>query len=395
VKITAAIDLRALAPSDVERADGGAPTAFRIWRGGQTTTDKGVQYFTERSARLLMAEQELRGNLFSIDVDHLSLKDTAPPESHKAFGWHRLEVRPGGLGAPELWAVNVEWTDIAKSGLEKDPPEWRYFSPAYDVDPKTREVVGYLNTALTNNPATWGVTALASSKGKETIMTKREMIAVFQHMAKGETPEAKACAAVLAMLESGKVPDDTTAADPPPADDGGQNEPDGDEATRTAATRIPPAPAGEPPPASSTTDPVLTKLLSRVQELEATLASRAEADERARILATRPDFSPAVRAAVEKLPLDHLREMVKTLPKGITPPATITATRGAGQGSDDPSDRTPRLPPEERARMDAAMGLGKREPAIKRVANRTFFSTMNHEEARTFLANRRTAGGAQ
>ena len=149
-----------MAGDGVERPTRGtAPSAFRIWKAGTNVTDYGPHEFTERSARMLMAEQAKRGNLYAVDVDHMSLNPEAPPESHRAVGWHRLEVRDGD-GGPELWAVDCQWTDAVRAGLESTPPEWRYFSPAYDV--KDGEIVSYLNTALTNNPATHQVTALAT-----------------------------------------------------------------------------------------------------------------------------------------------------------------------------------------------------------------------------------------
>lgn len=175
VRITAAI---AFASDGVERSATGAPTAFRIWKAGANITDYGVHVFSPASAVRLMSAQSMRGNLFSIDVDHLSLsqgKDAAPPEARKAAGFHRLAVRPSPTG-PELWAVDVEWTDAVRAGLEKDPPEWRYFSPAYDVS-KSGEIIAYLNTALTNNPATWRANALASMRREETVLTKEQIIA--------------------------------------------------------------------------------------------------------------------------------------------------------------------------------------------------------------------------
>ena len=142
---------------NVEYGADGLPVAFRIWKAGDNVTDFGVHRFTSRSAKLLLQEQATRGNLISIDVDHLSLKPEAPPEARKAVGWHRLAVRNG-----ELWAVNVQWTDAVRAGLVSEPPAWRYVSPAYDVD--QGEIVSYLNTALTNNPATHDVTALATRR---------------------------------------------------------------------------------------------------------------------------------------------------------------------------------------------------------------------------------------
>jgi phage I-like protein len=141
-----------------------APGEFRIWRAGDNTTDHGPVFFTARSAEMLATEQKVRGNDYSIDVDHLSLKNDSPIDSHRAVGWHNLEVRPDANGDPELWAVNVRWTDAVRAGLEKDPPEWRYISPAFAVDTKTREVISYTNTAITNQPATWRAQPIAATR---------------------------------------------------------------------------------------------------------------------------------------------------------------------------------------------------------------------------------------
>jgi Mu-like prophage I protein len=148
--------------SGVERpGPGKAPTAFRIWKSGDNVTDYGVHRFTRESAAAILADQGVRGNLYSIDVDHLSHDPKAPAENHAAVGWHRLATRDSENG-PELWAVDVEWTDDVKAGLEAKVPKWRYFSPAYSVDKKTGEIMGYSNLALTSSPATHCVTELAT-----------------------------------------------------------------------------------------------------------------------------------------------------------------------------------------------------------------------------------------
>ena len=162
--IQAAIAFEATGDGVERQGPSKAPSAFRIWQAGLNQTDMGAHDFTEKSARALVEQQARRGVLFSIDVDHMSLNETSPPESRKAVGWHRLAIRDGASG-PELWAVDVEWTDTVRAGLEKDPPEWRYFSPAYRLGKDTNEIASYVNTALTNNPATHFVTALANTKG--------------------------------------------------------------------------------------------------------------------------------------------------------------------------------------------------------------------------------------
>lgn len=147
----------------VERpAPGKAPTAFRIWSYGPNACDGKTVVFSERSAEELIAEQAARGRLYSFDFDHRSLLPDVSPGAAQASGWHALEVREHD-GKPELWAASCDWTEEARAGLEADPPTWRYFSPAFAVEPKTREVLSYVNTALTNNPLTHGIPALMSA----------------------------------------------------------------------------------------------------------------------------------------------------------------------------------------------------------------------------------------
>lgn len=149
----------------VERpAPGAAPTAFRIWRAGANPTEKGTAIFSPRSAELLIASQEQRGVLYPIDVEHLSLNERAPLEVRSAVGWHRLEVRTDANGGPELWAADVQWRADVRAGIEERPPKWRYVSPVYVLDPDTREVIDYVNLAITNTPATWNVTSLAAAR---------------------------------------------------------------------------------------------------------------------------------------------------------------------------------------------------------------------------------------
>jgi phage I-like protein len=390
-RLQCAIDLRSLAPEAVERsAPGAAPTAFRIWRAGENPTDKGPTNFTEKSARELIADQAARKNLFSIDVDHLSLSAVAPPEARKAVGWHTIEVRRDANGAPELWATGVEWTDVAKSGLEKDPPEWRYFSPAYDVDKKTREVTAYLNTALTNNPATWAVTALASQAiggpmaDEPKKMSKEDVLAALTAFANGTEEDIKKCAkAALAAFGQPAEP----SKDEPAKDEPAKDEPAKDTSAPVAAT------------ASSGTgadDPVVA-LAAKVQSLEAKIAKDEDDKERSRLFASRPDFTPEVKKALEGKPLETLRFAVETFPRGAkggaAGTATVTATRGAGQGEgSDGTDRTPRLSPEEKQKLDVRMGIKAESGAIRQADNRRFYGVMSPDEARKLAS---ANGGAR
>ena len=103
-------------------------------------------------------------------------------------------------------------------------------------------------------------------------------------------------------------------------------------------------------------------LAAKVQRLEAKLARREEREERERLLASRPDLAPEVVAWLRNEKISVVRKAVKTLPKGVNRrrnPVTEAAagtppvTRGEGQGD----GRGSRLPPEEKAALDARMGL--------------------------------------
>ncbi|MDB4946224.1 MAG: hypothetical protein JWP97_5758 [Labilithrix sp.] len=160
----------------VERpAPGKAPTAFRIWAYGENLCDDiDTVVFSERSAEALLAEQKSRGRLYGFDFDHRSVMTDVSPDAAKASGWHVLDVREYD-GKPELWASQCDWTDQARAGLESTPPEWRYFSPCFFTDKKTREVTSYVNCALTNSPLTHGLPALASNVKRPTAVASSRL----------------------------------------------------------------------------------------------------------------------------------------------------------------------------------------------------------------------------
>lgn len=186
----------------VERpAPGKAPTAFRIWAAGENDSDEGPIYFTRRSAELLMAEQDARGRLYASDFNHLSLSQQASATGGKASGWHRLSIRPDDQGEPELWAESIDWTEEARAGIEKPVPEWRYFSPAFLADKKTREIKSYLNFALCINPLTHDLPSLAAAgpNTQGSTMTKEALLAAYAKICSAEATEDEKKAAHEAM----------------------------------------------------------------------------------------------------------------------------------------------------------------------------------------------------
>lgn len=367
--------LAALTAGDgVERGADGAPVAFRIWKAGANPTDMGVHVFSQKSAELLMAEQAARGNDLSFDVDHMSLNVEAPIENHAAVGWHKLALRQSANG-PELWAVDCRWDAEVKAGLTKQPPAWKYFSPAYDVAKETGEIVGYLNCAVTNNPATWSVTALATATQPARGHMNFTAIAAGLF---GDDPEKKkeARAQVAGMNELEKkawkayqkAALEDGDGDEKPKDGEGEPTKGAEEPAKEAAKAAEEPPkatkAAEEPKddkeakaATAATADLLKKLGDsdkRLAELEAV----KEQGDREKILATRPDLTKAQRDFLQKQPVGRVEELLALIPKPETDPAAaarVTATRGSHDGTEEV--RAARLPPTEHRELRERFGL--------------------------------------
>jgi phage I-like protein len=357
------------------------PTAFRVWKFGPNPTDKGTHIFTRRSAELLMQAQALRGNLFSIDVDHMSLNQTSPPESRKAVGWHRLECR-GTDVEPDLWVCTAEWTDTVRGGLTKSPPEWRYFSPAYDVN-KDGEIVGYLNTALTNNPATWDVAALASmltpttrpaavlatSQPGNTTMNYKQMRAALLAMA-GDDEDKKAVAekCIAAAFPNGD-PDEKKDGD-------GKESEDGDGKDRLDAS------ADTEDAKKDSSIAATAALLVRVEGLEQFKAATLAADtdrERQAVFASRSDISAETKKLLANEEPAKIRAIFATIPQAKL---GIAATKAPTRGADQRDGRESAQSVEDAKALRIRMGLEEPEMAVTRVGASMVFPAMTPEQAK-------------
>lgn len=392
----------------VERGADGLPTAFRIWRAGENPTSKGLHVFTPRSAELLMSDQAERGNLYSVDVDHLSLSPTAPPESRKAVGWHRLEVRDAE-GGPELWATSCEWTDVVADGLRKRPPEWRYFSPAYAVAPDSGEIVAYMNTAITNTPATFNVTALASEtanqkKGSQKMDELQKAYAALAAAKEAGDEEGMKAARKAARAAHAKM-----------AAEIGGDEPDGDEAPAKSSddpeekaeksSEDPPAKKDEA--ASIAASAVTTEAFKALADVVAEIATDLKADkaakeaaERKQILASRPDLPEKIVKLVKSAPLSVARTVVEAIPSTL--PANkhaaaigVTATRGEQQGAAASAPAGEGLPAAEREQLAEAMGLRKPDLKPTRVGVTATFPAMSADECKRFITAKQEAAKAK
>jgi hypothetical protein len=295
------------ASSDVERSEDGVPTAFLIWHEGSNITDHGEHFFTKESAKTLIASAAARKNRFSIDVDHMSLNEKAPPENHKAVGWFDIEVRNGNL-----WAVNVEWTDAVRSGFTKSVPEWKYFSPAYETKKKTGEIARLLNMAVTNNPATWDVTTLATSSTEKTMedydkMSLAECIAAFGEQ-KDESKKAALSKAIRAKFAAA-FPDEGEKKDEPKKEE--KKASDGEEKKEEKKAAEPPPPEKkEEKKASADDDEKKAESIaaSALTKFEAGKKAAEEKAQRDLILAALPEGD---RATYADFSLEQLSRVVK------------------------------------------------------------------------------------
>ena len=401
--------LAALTAGDgVERGADGAPTAFRIWKAGPNPTDMGVHHFTAKSAELLMAEHEARGNELSFDVDHMSLNVEAPIENHAAVGWHKLEARGE---PPEFWAVECRWTDAVKAGLTKDPPSWKYFSPAYDVSKETGEIVGYLNCAVTNNPATWSVTALATAQHARGHMNLSAIAAALFGDDDDKKKEARAQVAGMNELEkkAWKAYQKAALDDEEKPKDGEEaatatDEPTDEQkkaAAKAAADDEEKKKAAVAATASADTAALLAKLGESDRRL-AGLEAVKEKGDREKILAARPDLTKAQREFLEKKPVDELAGLLALIPAPEADPAAaarVTATRGSHDGTQEV--RAARLPPAENKELRERFGLSDEKATVHwggpgsatttASRNDRVFPTITKAEAKRMLAARGAA----
>jgi ClpP class serine protease len=102
-------------------------------------------------------------------------------------------------------------------------------------------------------------------------------------------------------------------------------------------------------------------LARRVHELEVERVNEKEAAERKALLDSRPDFSPQVRASLEKAAIPFIKDAVKSWPRvTVTPGAAAAAAQpGATPGATDGAQ--PGIRPEYQALLDR---MGKRGPQV-------------------------------
>jgi phage I-like protein len=143
------------------------PTEFRMFAGPVSTSENGDVLFDALAADSVRANWErhwgrVDGHDLMIDLDHAALFQA----SADAMGWARLDFR-GSPEAPELWAVDVKWTEEGARRLRSRSQ--RFMSPMFTTHPHAEPAKGpprvqkLINVALTALPATDGLEALVAA----------------------------------------------------------------------------------------------------------------------------------------------------------------------------------------------------------------------------------------
>lgn len=141
------------------------PTEFRLWEFGEVRARwaggrEETFVFDHASAESVMRDFRARGHDLSLDYNHAQFDERPRSDRDmRAAGSFELELRSDGL-----WMVNIQWTEDAANYVRRR--EYRYLSPTFDVDRKSRRIVALHNVALTPNPATLGALPLVASQGQ-------------------------------------------------------------------------------------------------------------------------------------------------------------------------------------------------------------------------------------
>lgn len=181
---------------------GKAPDEFMIFKFGEIEIeDSKPVLFDKEAAKAVLSHFNTFNHDMVIDYEHQTLGENKAP----AAGWCTdLTIRDDGLYA------KVKWTDEAAGYLKAG--EYRYFSPVFYYDKKSRRINKLYNLALTNQPRMKDIQALAAKltvtqkQGEKLMLEKlRKLYNLKDDATEDEVLET--CKAVTAEVETltGKV----------------------------------------------------------------------------------------------------------------------------------------------------------------------------------------------
>jgi capsid assembly protease len=225
--------------------------------------------------------------------------------------------------------------------------------------------------------------------------------ASLEKVAKGKDANAAAAKRALAALaESAPAEEDEPAEEPKPDAEEPEEEPAaaepeedepaaaGDAAPSAAASDADEPADGKPKPKGeqAATESAQLTLAAKVHRLEARLEARDVAAERKRLIASRPDFGPEMRAALAKEPIETVRRFVKNLERkpsaggrGKQAITTVGAARGDSQIDADAVGRATARS-SDAAELDRAMGFVPQKLGCRREGATLYFGVMDADK---------------
>lgn len=206
---------------------------------------------------------------------------------------------------------------------------------------KNRGLIDEVATLDTLLASLAGGTPSIAGVNEDTTMTEDEkaraaLQAILDDEESDEKAKARARRALAAMDEQ----------DEPEAEGEETDKPEDESEEPTAASTATAPEALAPEALASSIDAAVAKAL----------AVRDEQVERAKLIASRPDLDAGTVALLETAPIAQVRTYVASAPRRVFQPAAaanVQPTLGEGQGDPQAS----RLPPEQKAALDARMGL--------------------------------------
>ncbi len=337
---------------------GEAPEAARLWAAGWNRTDKGDLNFTPRSAELVTAAYEKRGNPLAWYYEHedripLAERGGAPMRGVCSAPSSALVVRDSPTG-PECWAESIAWTDEAKRQITSG--ERRQISPIAAFDSDTREIVEILNVSLCAEGATHNGTILASAGGRNAGMDQMiqalldalnagDFEAAENIVQQMEATEGGAQMASMAKGMMAKMAKDTPAAPPPPAH---APPPAADTATKTLA-------------ASRMTDD-FTRAMSTMQAATDNANAAAKRSDRATVVTLIAASRDLFDAADER---EHLtlsdpaatERHINSMRRKVAKTGILAASKGTEM-------KTEAKPPKDDVKKDETFGLDPTEIGV-------------------------------
>jgi phage I-like protein len=142
-------------PRELPQGDG-PPAEFMIMPRPEFQTSKGTFKVDDKAVKSIMAEFVRHGNELVVDFEHQTFEAERNGQPAPAAGWIKgLEAREDGI-----YAVKVTWTETAAKHL--GAREYRYHSPTFTYDERTKRVLSIETESLTNYPASRSQVPLAA-----------------------------------------------------------------------------------------------------------------------------------------------------------------------------------------------------------------------------------------